>query len=240
MIKIALPPDDTDISQFRFFLSRKMRKNTFAEGYCPFGGPQNLDQRDERAVDNHVPARLGIELGDIEPGLFLELSPHAQIKIDFVGDDVVGIGRAAGKIDSSRVECVRPHHGKQESAVRAAHRRGTEAVAYAGGWPSPMAPGGKARIVRFQILATEHALLDDLTMQQQDAAVPQCRLLAFHRLEIGVDLGASFGGEGPDLWRERKIQPADMKDRWRPLHRPRSLASKRRLGRPISSCAAMS
>src|SRR5262249_9981448 len=214
-IKIALPPDDADISQLRFFLSRKMGKNTFAQGYCVFARTQKLDQRDERPVDNHVPASRGIKLRDIEPGFFLELSPQAVIKIDFVGDDVVGIWRAAGKIDSSRVECVRAHRGKQECTVRAAHCRGTEAVAYAGGWPAPIAPGGKARIVRFQILATQHALLNNLMMQQQDTPVPHCRLFASYRFEIGVDLGAPLGGEGPGLWRERKIQPADMKDRWR-------------------------
>src|SRR5262245_56054161 len=103
-----------------------------------------------------------------------------------------------------------------------------------------MAPGGKTCIVRFEILATQHALLNDLTMQQQNAAVQQCRFLASHRLEIGVDLGAPFGSEGPGLWRERKIEPPDMKDRWRSFHRPRSFASKKRLGCAISSCAAMS
>ena len=52
-------------------------------------------------------------------------------------------------------------------------------------------------------------------MQQQDTPVPHCRLFASYRFEMGVDLGAPLLGEGPGLWRERKIQPANMKDRWR-------------------------
>jgi hypothetical protein len=35
-----------------------------------------------------------------------------------------------------------------------------------------MAPGGKARVIRFQILAVELTLFDDLMMQQQHTPVP--------------------------------------------------------------------
>ena len=68
-------------------------------GLLPSRSNAKLDQRYEWPVDNHVPARRGTKLRDIEPGFFLELSPKAEIKIDFVNDDVIGIWRAAGKID---------------------------------------------------------------------------------------------------------------------------------------------
>ena len=43
------------------------------------------------------PSRLRAEFGGVEPGLLLELAPHAEIEIDFAVHDVVRVGRAAGK-----------------------------------------------------------------------------------------------------------------------------------------------
>jgi len=97
---------------------------------------------------------------------------------------------------------MRTHDGKQECTVRRQHCRRAEAIPYAGSRPAPMTPGGKARIVGFQILTAEHALLDDLMVHQQDATVPQFRLLAFQRFEIIVDLGTMFCGEDPGPWRK--------------------------------------
>ena len=71
-----------------------------------------------KAPSNTVgPARLGGEFSSIEPGLLLQLAPHAEIEIDASGDDVVGVGRTTGKIDAAGIGRVRSHDAEQERAV---------------------------------------------------------------------------------------------------------------------------
>ena len=92
--------------------------------------PQHLDLRDQRAVDDHRPARLGLEIAHRKPGLLEKLAPHAVLEIDFAADDVIGAGRAAGEIDPAGIERVRAHDTEKKGAIEAPDRRGAETVAH--------------------------------------------------------------------------------------------------------------
>src|SRR5262249_46333522 len=150
----------------------------------------------------HGPSRLGFKAGNIQASFFLEFSRDAQIEIDLVADDIIWIGRATRKIDFPRIECMRAHDGEQIGTVRRPYCRRAEAIPYARSRTTPMAPGGKARIVGFQILTAKYAPFDDLAMHQQDATIPEFRFLTPQRFEIGVNLGATRDCKGPGPWRE--------------------------------------
>ena len=96
-VEILVLTNDANIGKLRMLFASKVRQDAFAQGGRTFVRSQNLDLRDQRAIGNHGPARLARKLGDIEAGLLLELAPDAEFEIDFVADDVLGIGRAAGK-----------------------------------------------------------------------------------------------------------------------------------------------
>ena len=98
-------------------LAREMIENARAQGLGVLPAAQHLDQRDQRAIDDGGPARLRGEFGRIAAGFLLELAPHAEIEIDLAVDDIVGVGRAAGKIDLAGIEGVRAHDAEQKGAV---------------------------------------------------------------------------------------------------------------------------
>ena len=176
----------------------------------------------------------------LRPVSSLSSRPDAQFEIDFVADDIRGIGCPAGKVDLSGIERMRPHDSEQKCAVRCQNCRCAEAIVHFRSGTVPMAPGRKARIVGFKIFAVEHAIFHRMVMQQQDASVPDRRLVPPQRSEECIDFVAAFDCEVPGLRREGKVQPVDMRYRWRFSHGASASASNSRLGFAISSCAATS
>ena len=154
----------------------------------------------------------GVNSPTAEAGFLLKLAPNAEIEIDGAVDDVVRIGRAARKIDAAGIGGVRAHDPEQKRAVGGNDRRRAETVVHGRRRPAPMAPGGEARKVGFEIAAAENTIRQSMFVQQQHAAVPQGRLLALLRGEPGIDLGAPLGRKGPKLRREGKFQPVDVDD----------------------------
>ena len=100
------------------------------QGFGGFARAQHLDLPDQRAVDDHGPARLRREIVHRQAGLLEKLAPHAVLEIDLAADDVVRIGRAAGEIDLAGIEGVRAHDTEEERAIGALDRRGAEAIAH--------------------------------------------------------------------------------------------------------------
>ena len=136
---------------------------------------------------------------------------------------------------------VRAHDAEQESAVGGKNRRRAETIVDRRRRPAPSAPGGKARIVGFEIAPAKHAVRHGMVVQQQHAAVPQRRLLALTRGKPGIDLGAPLGRKSPWLWRESKLQAVKVNDGYRLGHGDTVIAltaSNTLLGSTISCCAA--
>src|SRR5262249_2999277 len=113
-----------------------------------------------------------------------------------------------------------------------------ETILYACSRPIPGAPGGKTRIVRFQILAAKDAVLDGAIVHQQNAAVPDIRLLPLKPVERRVDFCPSVFGKGPELRVEPKSRTAAARARWCLEHPTSASAVKTRLGFTISPCEA--
>jgi len=85
---------------------------------------------------------------------------------------------------------------EQTRAIGRHDCRGAKAIKNISFWPAPMPPGGEARIIGFQIGAAEDAVFQRIVLQQQHAAIPQCRGLAPHHRESGIDLGAPLDPPG--------------------------------------------
>src|SRR4029077_15369466 len=158
--------------------------------------------------------------------------------IDCVADDIRRIGCPAGKVDLSGIKRMRSHHSEQKCAVRCQNCRCAEAIVHFRSGMVPMAPGSKTGIVSFKIFSPEHAAGHHLMMQQQDATVPNRRLVPSQSGKKRVDLVATFNGEVTGHRREGKFQPVDMRYRWCFSHSASASASNSRLGFAISSCAA--
>ena len=97
-VEIGRAAHDADVGKFRLLLAREMREDARAQRHRRLARLRStLICTISAAVDHAGPARLGVKLGRIEPGLFLELAPHAEFEIDLAADDVVGSGVPEGK-----------------------------------------------------------------------------------------------------------------------------------------------
>ena len=76
----------------------------------------------------------------------------------------------------------------------------------------PIAPGEKARVIRLEAGAAQHAVIDFVAMNEQHAAVPQRRPLALTRREMAVDRRAPGARELPRPRLDRDLDAIKLDD----------------------------
>ncbi len=192
----------------------------------------DLHAGDARRRIDDGPTRVERDLAGLDAGFLQEFAQRASLEIDAAGEDVLGIGRAGGKVDRAGVGGVRGHFAEQEGAVGADERGHREAVADLRVGKAEIAPGEKGGVVGLEIVAAQDrravgARLEGVAGEQQHAAVVEARLGGEARAPMRGD-SLRFGlGERPRPRREA----ADR------VRRLRGCATRSQIDRPFARSA---
>ena len=101
------------------------------------------------------------------------------------------------------------HFAEHERAVGAAQRAHPETVEHALVGKTPVAPGQEACEIGLEITGAETALGEVGIAPQQDASIPDSRLVTLLNRKMRVDIGAPRFGEAPRPWLHTQIKLRD-------------------------------